>query len=295
MTALNHVGSSRRAWMAFVAPSLCFLVLFSIVPIATAAVMSFFDWDLITDARFVGLDNYRELADDDGFHASIRHTLVFIGGYVPLVMAAGLGLALLFNKRQRLSGLSRVVFFMPVVSAWVAVSLIWTWLLNPRFGVVNWILEGIGLDPPAWLYEKGWAMAAVIGVSVWKDAGFVMLLFLAGLQAIPDSYLEAARVDGAGRIAGFFLITLPLLTPTIFLVSIILLINSFQVFEQVWIMTGGGPVGSTSVIVEQIVRNAFTFGRLGYAAAMSWVLFAMIFTVTLLQSRLQKRWAHYDL
>ena len=286
---------ARRSWVLFVAPSLTFLVLFAIVPIVTAAVLSFFEWDLITDPEFIGLDNYRELTGDDEFHASISHTLLFIVGYVPTVMVAGLGLALMLNRRQRFLGLSRVVFFMPVVSAWVAVALIWTWMLNPRFGAVNWLLEGIGLDPPAWLFEEGWAMVAIVGVSVWKDAGFVMLLFLAGLQAIPDSYREAALVDGANKVAAFRHVTLPLLSPTVFLVSIILLINSFQVFEQVWIMTEGGPVGSTTVIVQQIVKNAFGFGRLGYAAALSWVLFAMIFSVTLLQTRLQRRWVHYEL
>lgn len=284
----------RRPWLLFVAPSLTFLVLFAIVPIVTAAVLSFYEWDLITDPEFIGLDNYRELTNDGEFHASIGHTLLFIFGYVPAVMIAGLALALLLNRRQRFLGLSRVVFFMPVVSAWVAVALIWTWMLNPRFGAINWVLESIGLDPPAWLFEEGWAMAAIIGVSVWKDAGFVMLLFLAGLQAIPDSYREAALVDGAGKVAAFRRVTLPLLSPTVFLVSIILLINSFQVFEQVWVMTEGGPVGSTTVIVQQIVKNAFGFGRLGYAAALSWVLFAMIFAVTLLQTRLQRRWVHYE-
>ncbi len=292
---MNWVGRRRLSWLPFVAPSLFFLVAFAVVPIVAAAALSFYDWDLITDPEFIGLGNYRELANDEDFHGSIVHTLTFIAGYVPTVMVAGLGLALLFNRRQRLTGVYRTIFFMPVVSAWVAVSLIWTWLLNPRFGVVNWVLEGVGLDPPAWLFEKGWAMVAVIGVSVWKDAGFVMLLFLAGLQAIPASYREAAYVDGAGRTAAFWYVTLPLLTPTVFLVTIILMINSFQVFEQVWVMTEGGPVGSTTVIVQQIVQQAFTFGRLGYGAAMSWVLFAMIFTVTLVQSRLQNRWVHYDL
>jgi len=292
---VNRVGTSRRWWMLFVSPSLTFLALFAIVPIITAAVLSFYEWDLITDPKFVGLGNYRELTRDTEFHASIIHTLVFIVGYVPVVMIAGLSLALLLNRRRRFQGVSRVVFFMPVVSAWVAVALIWTWMLNPRFGAVNWILEKFGFDPPAWLFERGWAMVAIIGVSVWKDAGFVMLLFLAGLQAIPDSYNEAARVDGAGKFKTFRFVTLPLLSPTVFLVSVLLLINSFQVFEQVWIMTQGGPVGSTTVIVQQIVRNAFTFGRLGYAAALSWVLFLMIFAVTLLQTRLQRRWVHYEL
>ena len=151
----------------------------------------------------------------------------------------------------------------------------------------------IGIEGPQWLFERGWAMVSVIGVSVWKDAGFVMILFLAGLQAIPADCREAAFVDGANPWQTFWKVTLPLLTPTVFLVSVILLINSFQVFEQVWILTGGGPLESTTVVVEQIVRNAFSFGRMGYAAAMSWILFAFIFTVTLIQTRLQRRWVHY--
>lgn len=291
---MSYLKPKPRTWLFFVAPSLTFLVLFAVVPILTAAVLSFYQWDLISDAEFVGTGNYRELAKDEEFHASIGHTLVFIIGYVPTVMACGLGLALLLNRQSRYIGLARIVFFMPVVSAWVAVALIWTWMLNPRFGIVNWVLEGVGLEPPAWLFVKGWAMVAIIGVSVWKDAGFIMLLFLAGLQAIPANLTESATVDGAGRMRTFRHITLPLLSPTIFLVSVILLINSFQVFEQIWVMTEGGPVGSTTVIVQQIVRNAFDFGRLGYAAALSWVLFAMIFAVTLLQTWLQRRWVHYD-
>ncbi|MEN8239046.1 MAG: sugar ABC transporter permease, partial [Actinomycetota bacterium] len=146
---------------------------------------------------------------------------------------------------------------------------------------------------PAWLFEKGWAMVAVIAASVWKDAGFVMILFLAGLQAVGTDHREAAVIDGANGWQAFWRVTFPLLSPTVFLVSVILLINSFQVFEQVWIMTEGGPLNSTTVVVEQIVRNAFSFGRMGYAAAMSWVLFAFIFSVTLIQVRMQKRWVHY--
>lgn len=291
---MRIVGRGRATWAFFVAPSLIFLLFFTVLPILTAGVLSFFRWDLISDPEFIGFGNYRELAGDGEFHASILHTLLFIAGYVPAVMVAGLGLAMALNRQRRLRGLSRVIFFMPVVSAWVAVALIWTWMLNPRFGAVNWVLELFGFDPPAWLFEKGWAMVAIIAVSVWKDAGFVMLLFLAGLQAIPDSYREAALIDGAGKFKAFRFVTLPLLTPTIFLVSIILLINSFQVFEQIWVMTQGGPVGSTSVVVQQIVKNAFNFSRMGYAAALSWALFAMIFAVTLLQARMQRRWVHYD-
>lgn len=291
---MNWTGKDRWWGVAFVVPSAVFLLGFTLLPIAAAGVLSFFDWTLPADPSFVGLANFSELAGDSDFWVALGHTLQFIGGYVPVVMATGLGLALVLNGRGRYTGFARVLFFMPVVSAWVAVALIWRWMLNPRFGVINWLLDLIGITGPDWLFERGWAMAAIIGASVWKDTGFVMLLFLAGLQAIPPDYREAARVDGASRWQGFWRITVPLLTPTTFLVLIISLINSFQVFEQVWILTGGGPVGSTTVIVEQIVRTAFDYGRVGYAAAMSWVLFAIIFAVTLVQHRTQDRWVFHE-
>lgn len=290
---MNWIGADRRAWVLFVAPSLLMLLIFTVAPIGAAAVLSLFEWDLLTDPVFVGLGNFIELARDTGFRSSVLHTLTFIVGYVPTVMAVGLALALTLDRRRRLSGLSRVVFFMPVVSAWVAVALMWKWMLNPRFGVINWALGLIGIDGPAWLFEEGWAMFSIVLASVWKDAGFVMVLFLAGLQAVGASYREAAVVDGASNWQAFWRVTFPLLSPTVFLVTVILLINSFQVFEQVWIMTEGGPLDSTTVIVQQITENAFTFGRMGYASAMSWVLFALIFMVTFIQVRLQRRWVHY--
>ncbi len=269
------------------------LIAFTVIPIIAAAALSFFDWDLLTPPQFVGLGNFIELVGDEDFRAALIHTITFIFGYVPFVMAVGLGLALLLNERSRMAGVSRVVFFMPVVSAWVAVALMWRWMLNPRFGIINWALDLVGIDGPAWLFERGWAMVSVIAASVWKDAGFVMILFLAGLQTISKDYTEAARLDGANSWQVFRRVTFPLLSPAVLLVSIILLINSFQVFEQIWILTEGGPLGSTTVVVERIVTNAFSFGRMGYAAAMSWVLFAFIFAVTLLQTQLQDRWVHY--
>lgn len=291
---MNWSRASRRWALAFILPSAVFLLAFTLLPILAAAVLSLYQWDLPSSPRFVGLGNFAELAGDRPFRAALVHTLTFIAGYVPLVMLTGLGLALALNTRGRYVGVARVLFFLPVVSAWVAVALIWKWMLNSRFGVVNWLLSLVGIEGPAWLFERGWAMASIVGASVWKDTGFVMLLFLAGLQAIPPDYLEAARVDGASRLQAFRKITMPLLTPTTFLVVVILLINSFQIFEQVWILTEGGPVGSTTVVVERIVRNAFDYGRVGYAAAMSWVLFAVIFAVTLVQMRLQKRWVFHD-
>lgn len=288
------LGSARRWWVVFLAPSLILLVTFTVVPIVAAGFLSFFDWDLLTSPEFVGIGNFTELAGDTKFRSAMAHTLIFIAGYLPVVMVVGLGLALLLNRRSQLASVSRIIFFMPVVSAWVAVALMWKWMLNSRFGVVNWALGLVGIEGPQWLFERGWAMASVIAVSIWKDAGFVMILFLAGLQAVPADCREAAFVDGATPWQTFWRVTFPLLTPTVFLVSIILLINSFQVFEQVWILTGGGPLNSTTVVVQQIVQTAFSFGRMGYAAAMSWILFAFIFAVTILQTRLQRRWVHYD-
>ncbi len=290
---MTWLGSARRWWVVFIAPSFALLLVFTVLPIVAAAGLSLFKWDLLTPPEYQGVGNFVELARDAEFRAALWHTIVFIIGYLPLVTAAGLGLALLLNRPGRRAGAWRVAFFMPVVSAWVAVALMWKWMLNSRFGVINWLLGLVGIEGPAWLFERGWAMVSVIAASVWKDAGFVMILFLAGLQAIPREYREAASVDGANRWQAFWKVTFPLLTPTVFLVLVILLINSFQVFEQVWILTGGGPLGSTTVVVERIVRHAFTFGRMGYAAAMSWVLFAIIFSVTLIQTRLQRRWVHY--
>lgn len=291
---MNWIGSARRWWIAFIGPSLTLLVVFTVVPILAAGALSFFEWDLLTPPDFIGLGNYAELTRDGAFHAALIHTLVFIASYIPVVTVVGLGLAVLLNRRSRFTGVARVLFFMPVVSAWVAVALMWKWMLNSRFGVINWVLGLVGIEGPAWLFERGWAMVAIVAASIWKDAGFVMLLFLAGLQAISPEYREAAEVDGASRWQTFWRVTFPLLTPTVFLVLIILFINSFQVFEQAWILTEGGPLGSTTVVVERIVRNAFSFGRMGYAAAMSWVLFAFIFTATVVQTRLQRRWVHYE-
>lgn len=183
---------------------------------------------------------------------------------------------------------------MPVVSSWVAVSLMWKWLLNPAFGLVNYLLGLAHLPQPGWWADPFWALPSVIVASIWKDLGFVMVLLLAGLQNIGPQYYEAAMLDGAGSLARFRFITVPLLSPATFFVLVISLINSFQVFDQVWVMTNGGPGGASSVIVEQIVRNAFSYQRMGYASALSWVLFAIIFLITIFQLIAQRKWVVYE-
>lgn len=285
-------GVRQAGWLAlFLLPGLSGLLLFTVLPILASLGLTFFAWDLLTPPRFVGFGNYARLIGDSDFWAALTHTISFIAGYLPLVLVLGLGLALALNAPLRGIGLIRTAFFLPVVSSWVAVALLWSWLFNPRYGLVNYLLGLAGLPQPGWLFDPQWAMPAIVLTSVWKDLGFVVVLFLAGLQAIPQEYYEAASLDGAGRWASLRSITLPLLAPTTFFVTIISLINSFQVFDQVWVMTQGGPAGATTVLVERVVRHAFSYGEMGYAATISWAIFALVFIVTLVQLRLQRQGA----
>lgn len=288
-------GGRKFGWLLFfLAPSLLGLTLFTLLPILASAGLTLFDWDLLTSPTFVGAANFVNLVSDQNFRQAFWHTLQYMIGYIPSVIVLALLVALALKQTSRWNVALRISFFLPVVSAWVAVALIWKWLLNPKFGLFNYLLSLIGIAGPDWLFDPQWAMSAVILTSVWKDIGFVMVMFLAGLQAIPKEYYEVAALDGASPWQQLRSITIPLLSPTTFFVIVILLINSFQVFDQVWIMTEGGPAGATSVLVEQIVKHAFAYSRMGYAAAMSWVLFVLVFVATLLQNRLQRNWVTYD-
>lgn len=287
----------KYLWVGFfLFPSLAGLLVFLIIPMLSSLVLTFYEWDPLIPTRFIflGLENYQTLIKDTDFWDALRHTLFFIVGYIPLVLVSGLGVALLMNQKLIGRTFFRGAFFMPVISAWVAVALMWTWIFNPKFGIINYLLGLIGIIGPAWLYDPNWAMPAIILTSVWKDTGFIMILFLSSLQSIPNEYYEAAALDGANNWAKFRYITLPLLSPTVFFTLIISLINSFQVFDQVWIMTEGGPAGATTVLVQQIVNNSFRYGRMGYAATLSWVLFLIVFAVTIFQTRMQKNWVTYE-
>lgn len=289
---IGERGFVRLGWLTlFLLPGLLGLISFTIAPLLASLVLTLFQWDLLTPPKFVGFANFVRLSQDATFWSALQHTLGFIAGYLPLVLMLALGLALALNAPLRGIAFIRTAFFLPVVSSWVAVALLWSWLFNPRFGLINYLLSLIGITGPGWLFDTHWAMPAIILTSVWKDLGFVLVLFLAGLQAIPHDYYEAAALDGAGRFRQLTTITLPLLAPTTFFVTIISLINSFQVFDQVWVMTEGGPAGATTVLVEQVVKHAFRYGEMGYAAAISWVLFAIVFVVTLIQFRVQRRGA----
>jgi multiple sugar transport system permease protein len=284
----------KAGWVLFfLAPSAVPLLLFTVAPMVSSVWVSLHEWNLISPMRWVGLENYRTLLTEPATRTVFWHTLIYCAGYLPLVFAGGLGLALALN--QKLAGRSffRAAYFLPVVTSWVVVALVWKWLLNPSNGLVNSLLGAVGLPQPGWWTDPNWALPAVILSSAWKDLGFVMVIMLAGLQAIPGDILEAATADGANAWQRFWRITLPLLSPSTFFVIVISLINGFQVFDQVYVMTGGGPAGSSQVVVGQVYDLTFRYGRAGEASALSWILFAVILLITAVQIRGQRRWVHY--
>jgi multiple sugar transport system permease protein len=291
----------RRGGLAgylFVTPSLLFLTVFVILPIFAAFYYSLTDYDLMRAPRFAGMKNYVNVFDDDRFRESIRNTLYFAAGTVPSGVVTSLLLATLINRNIRGIYTYRALFYMPVVSSFVSVSLIWLWLYEPQFGLFNDALESLGLPRSKWLRSADTSMPSIIMMSVWKNMGLNMVIYLAGLQGIPPHLYEASEIDGAGRVSQFFRITLPLLAPTTFFVVIVYFIGALQMFVQVWIMTGntgiagepagsaGGPLDSTLTVVVLLYANAFEFMKMGYAASMSVILFLMISVVTIFNARL---------
>ncbi len=281
----------------FVLPSLLFLLVFVILPIFAAFYYSFTDYDLLRAPRFAGLKNYSNLIDDDRFIHSLRNTLFFALGTVPSGVVTSLLLATMINRNIRGIYTYRALFYMPVVSSFVSVSLIWLWMYEPQFGLFNDALEAVGLPRSKWLRAASTAMPSIILMSVWKNMGLNMVIYLAGLQGIPPHLYEASEIDGAGRVSQFLRITLPLLAPTTFFVVIVYFIGALQMFVQVWIMTGntgiagepagsaGGPLDSSLTVVVLLYASAFEFLKMGYASSMSVVLFFVISVVTVFNAR----------
>lgn len=263
-------------------------------PVIAGFAISFFRWDIITPPNFIGLGNYRELVHDELFWKTLRNTIFYVVGSIPPTIVLSLLLALALNQPLRGRVIFRTVYFIPVVSSTVAIAVLWGWLYNTQIGLLNYFLSFLGIDKIPWITSETWSMPSVIIMSVWKGLGYYMILFLAGLQAIPEDYYEAAKIDGAGSLRRFRDITLPLLSPTTFLVLILAIISSFQVFEQTYILTAGGPSWSTLTLVLMIFLRGFQDFRMGYASAIAYILFLIVLLVTFIQWRLQRRWVHYD-
>lgn len=286
----------------FLLPSLIGMLIFSMLPLIISALISLTDWNGLAKLtgpgffreHFIGLENYKKILTSAEFWRTLGNTAEYIILYIPLMLAASLLVATLLSQARRGIGFFRVVYYIPVLTSWVAASLIWKSVLSPQYGALNGILSIFGIQGPGWLTDEKWAMPAIVLVSVWKDMGFFGLILLSGVIGINRTYYEAAELDGANGWVKFTAITLPLLTPSIFYVLIVGMINAFQLFPHIMIMTGGGPNGATQVMVERIYNYGFRYYRMGYASAFSWILFAIIMVFTAIQMKGQERWVHYD-
>jgi len=288
---LGHRGG--LAGYMFVAPSIVFILLFVIYPIIMAFYYSFTVYDLMKEASWTGLTNYERLLDDHRFKAASLNTLLFAFGTVPTGVISSLVLACLINRQIRGIYAFRALFYMPVVSSFVSVALIWLWIYEPHFGLGNELLESLGLPRSKFLKGPGTVMPAIIILSVWKNMGLNMVIYLAGLQGIPPHIYESAEIDGAGRFMQFFRITLPLLAPTTYFVVIVFFIGALQMFVQVFIMTCansqtacGGPLDRSITVVTLIYFNGFEYLKMGYAAAVSVVMFVAIGLITIVNAKL---------
>jgi len=286
-------GGSRAGWL-FVAPALVLIGLFFVLPVLAAFVLSVTDFDIYAvadpdNARFVGARNYAELLRNPLFWTALKNTVYFavVGG--PLTVAASLGAALLVNSRLvRYRAFFRTIFFVPFVTTLVAVAIVWRYLYHPRYGLLNYALERIGVGPIDWLGDPRWAMPAIIVLAVWKNFGYNMLICIAGLQSVPEELYEAAELDGASAWQRFRHVTLPMLGPTLLFVGVITMIGYLQLFAEPYVMTQGGPLRATTSVVLLMYEEGFRWWRLGSAAAVAFVLFVVIAGATMIQRRLQR-------
>jgi multiple sugar transport system permease protein len=279
---------------SFILPNLLGFAIFTLIPMALSLVLAFMNWDGANVVTWAGLENFRRLFEDTTFRIVLGNTLFYVIGTVPPTMAAALGLAVLLNMPLRGRNLFRTTFFFPYVASLVAVAVVWNMIFNPAMGPVNQLLVTLGVDnPPRWSASVDWALPTVIMASIWKGTGYYMVIYLAALQGIPSYLYEAAEIDGANAWQRFRYITLPMLTPATFFVSIMLTIASFKVFDLIMVMTGGGPGRATNVLVIQAYNTAFKEFRFGYSSAIAMVLFVIVLVITIVQFRMEKRWVSY--
>ena len=289
---LDKIASNDTASFFILAlPAIIGTLIFIIIPVLCSLWLSFTNWDLLGTPTFIGFKNYIELLTDKEFYFVMINTFYYaltvtvLGIIIPLIVA------MLIDRIVRGSNLFKTAFFIPFITPMIVVGLVWQWIFDPQNGVLNWVLGGTHLS---WLYDKNLAMIAIIIISVWKNIGYNMIIFIAGLQSIPASLNEAAEIDGATGFKKFFNVTFPMLSPTIFFVSIITTISSFQVFDLIYLMTQGGPENSTNVVVYWLYKNAFELFKIGKASAIAYVLFFIILILTAIQWYTRKKWVYNE-
>ena len=301
---LNLFGKTplarRRAYwgMALVAPNVLGLLFFFGIPVLMAFATSLQEWNAIRPPVHIGLANFERLLNDREFWQALTNTFKLLVLVVPIGVSLALGVAVLLNQKLHGRGIFRTIYFLPVVTSTVAASIVWTWIFQPRYGLVGNLLVGFGLRDIGWLTRPDLVLIPIAVVTIWQRIGFDMVLFLAGLQSIPRVFYEAATIDGANRWQRFRHITLPMLSSTTFLVTVLSVINAFQIFDQVYVMTArttrGGVGGSATTLTLFLYDSAFTHSQFGYASAVALVLFLITLAFTVFQLRLQRRWVYYE-
>lgn len=280
--------------MPFIAPSLAGVLLFLVVPVVIVLILSFFQWNFLTPPHWVGFANFASMTSNYHVFRALETTAFYVLWNIPIQTAMALGLAIMLNRKLPAMGLFRALYVLPYMSTPVAMAVVWSWMFNGQFGLINHVLSVIGIHGPDWLGSTSTALPVVAMVSNWQYAGYNMLFFLAGMQTIPAALYEAASIDGAGPVKRFFRITLPLLNPTMLFVLVTDVIGSFQIFDTVYVMTQGGPASATNVINYQIYSTGFRNFDVGAASAMSLLLFGVILVVTLVQFRFFRNRTTYE-
>ncbi|ACZ43400.1 binding-protein-dependent transport systems inner membrane component [Thermobaculum terrenum ATCC BAA-798] len=291
-----HLGIAQREALhcyIFMAPSVLGLLLFSLGPMIASLLLSFTQYDVVSPPKWIGLQNYQDLLHDDLFWQALKVTSLYSAVSVPATLALGLLLALLLNQRFRGVYFLRTVYYLPTVISGVAVAMLWRWMFNADYGIINVLLGKVGVQGPQWLLSERWALPALIITSLWGFGG-TMLIYLAGLQGIPTELYEAAEIDGAGTWGKFRHVTLPLISHVTFFNLVLGIIGSLQVFAEAYVLTGGGPNNATLLLSVYLYNNAFQYLKMGYASAIAWVMFVIVLLLTLLVLRSSSRWVFYE-
>ncbi|NMB12530.1 MAG: sugar ABC transporter permease [Firmicutes bacterium] len=289
----RRMNREAIAGYVFASPWILGFIIFTGIPIILSFYYSFCDYTVLNPPSWVGLGNYKAMLDDELFWVSLYNTLYYAFYSIPLNLIWGLILALLINQELRGISWFRACYYLPSIIGGVPIAMLWRWVFNPRWGLINTFLDVLGIEGPLWLLSEEWVKPAFIIMNLW-GVGSTMMIYLAGLKGIPSHLYDAAEIDGANAFGRFWYVTIPMLSPTIFFNIIMGIIGAFQIFSNAYIMTEGGPANASLFYVLYLYRNAFEYFRMGYASAMAWILFIIVLVLTVVQFRLSGRWVYYE-